>query len=158
AVTTGTLYFVSDTMSQYLENRTKEQWQFNYQRALRMSIFGLVATGPIFHYWYHLLDTTFPKKVMTHVIIKSGLDQLVCAPIFDAFFFVGMGVLERKSFAEIQQKLKDDWLHTYLVDCAVWPLCNIISFRYISNRQRVLFMNIINLGWAAFLSSQASPH
>ncbi|EFA82735.1 hypothetical protein PPL_04430 [Heterostelium album PN500] len=36
AITTGTLYFVSDTMSQYIENRGKTDWLFDYKRAMRI--------------------------------------------------------------------------------------------------------------------------
>ncbi|EGG14075.1 pmp22 family protein [Cavenderia fasciculata] len=160
AVTTGTLYFISDTISQHLENRKKasDEWKFDYVRAFKFSVFGFVITGPTFHFWYHILDTSFPKKVFSHVIIKAALDQIICAPIFDAVFFMGMGVLDGKSKEDIYTKLKNDWLRTYLVDCAVWPICNIVSFRYISNKQRVLFMNIVNIGWAAFLASINAGH
>eukprot|EP01133_Synstelium_polycarpum_P004342 gene4342-5070_t len=115
-------------MSQGLENRGKEvKVPFDYARAMRMSVFGFFATGPLFHYWYHLLDSSFPKKVMTHVVLKAGLDQLICAPIFDAFFFMGMGTLEGKSWQQIKDKLRQDWLKTYLVDCAVWPLSDFVQ-------------------------------
>eukprot|EP01132_Coremiostelium_polycephalum_P001473 gene1473-1858_t len=121
AFTSGTLYFISDTISQQIENLSKpkdERLSFQFGRSARMAIFGFFATGPIFHYWYHILDTTFPKKKFAHIIIKTALDQIVCAPIFDAFFFAGMGVLEGKNFTQIKEKIQKDWLTTYLVDCA----------------------------------------
>jgi len=161
AVTSGTLYFISDSISQGIENINKkdeDKQPFQWGRATRMAIFGFFVTGPTFHYWYNILDTSFPKKNTRHIIIKSVLDQIICAPIFDAVFFSGLGLLEFKSFDEIKEKLKKDWLFTYLVDCSVWPIFNIFSFKYIPNSQRVTMMNLFNIAWTAFLANTNYSH
>ncbi|KYQ91758.1 pmp22 family protein [Tieghemostelium lacteum] len=161
AATSGVLYFISDSISQYIENLQHEKEKrkpFQLDRALRMATFGFCMTGPVFHYWYLILDTKFPKKKTSHVLMKSALDQIICAPIFDAIFFIGMGVLERKSWEQIKEKLKKDWLYTYLVDCSVWPFFNIFSFKYIPNNQRVTVMNLFNISWTAFLAYTNNSH
>jgi len=170
AFTTMTLYGTADLFSQQIEffvvdrqnlklnkqgKKTKEietEHHYNWIRTLRMATFGFCVTGPAFHYWYKFLDTKFPTNAFRHVLYKAGIDQVFCAPVFNLGFFFGMGLLEGKKPSQINETLKSEFIAGYAVDCLIWPAANLISFRYISNRQRVLFMNCVNLIFAAMLS------
>ncbi|KAK5579772.1 hypothetical protein RB653_009458 [Dictyostelium firmibasis] len=158
ATTSGVLYFLSDSIVQGIEMKKDKDKKYDYMRSIRMTVFGFCVTGPLFHYWYQLLDKNFPKKSTKHVLIKCVIDQAVCSPIFNALFFSGMGFLEGKNTEQIKEKLKNDWLTTYISDCLVWPILNFVNFKYIQSVQRVTFMNICNIGWGAFLAKMNSSH
>ncbi|EGC38494.1 hypothetical protein DICPUDRAFT_28562 [Dictyostelium purpureum] len=164
AATSGTLYFLSDSLVQgieifsYKDKEGTERPKYKLDRSLRMAVFGFCVTGPVFHYWYNLLDKWYPKKTSRHIYIKMLIDQTTCAPIFNAVFFTGMGILEGKNLDQIKEKLKKDWWETYRADCMVWPIINFLNFKYISNHHRVNFMNCGNILWTAFLAKMNFSH
>ncbi|EAL62176.1 pmp22 family protein [Dictyostelium discoideum AX4] len=158
AVTSGFLYLISDSLVQGIELSRDKDKKYDFKRSMRMAVFGFAVTGPLFHYWFKYLDKHFPKKSYRHAFIKLTIDQVVCSPVFNFLFFSGMGILEGKSKDDIVEKLKKDWLTTYVSDCVVWPFINFVNFAYISSIHRVTFMNVCNIGWGAFLAKMNSSH
>ncbi len=62
--TAGVLFFAGDVLSQVIEHQQKtEPSKFEWDRALRMTLFGVIFFGPSSYYWYKWLDKTFsPAK------------------------------------------------------------------------------------------------
>lgn len=83
------------------------------------------------------------------------MDQLLWAPIFTCIFFAYLKATQGQWEAivpEIQQKL---W-PTLKVNWLVWPAAHIFNFRFVPDSQRVLYINLIAVGYNAFLSSMAA--
>lgn len=62
------------------------------------------------------------------------------------------GVLKGSKSDEIKEIVENEYLTTFAVDTAVWPIAQFINFRFVPGRFQALYVNFISLGWAAFLS------
>lgn len=49
-------------------------------------------------------------------------------------------------------KTKSVFLGVYMVDCAVWPLLQLVNFSFVPLRFQVLYVNVCNLAWNTFIS------
>ena len=68
-----------------------------------------------------------------------------------------MGVLKGDSPKEIKNLIEEEYVTTFAIDTAVWPIVQAINFRYVPARFQALYVNIISLGWAGFLSIVTNP-
>ncbi len=58
----------------------------------------------------HKLVAENEKEPLYSVLVKLGLDQLVFDPLVgNVFFYIAMGILERKSWIETKADLKKDF-------------------------------------------------
>jgi hypothetical protein len=77
----------------------------------RMFAVGL-SQGPPHHYWYLWLDRYIsPQKVG----LKILADQLLAAPFFAYTFFLGMGLLERKTVSQVNGEFVKKFPTVYVV-------------------------------------------
>ena|SRR3990167_2413902 len=174
AVTLSVLYSIGDICAQgieknFLKKETNEESKdqvekdniattstennnFNVNRVLRFGSFGLLIDAPILFWWYRLLDTKIPSTTSSAVIKKLALDQMLCAPFVYFLFFPFLGILKQHSYEQISEKIRKDFLKTYLFDCALWIPANLINFRYISPQYRVAYTGVITFFWTVYLA------
>lgn len=109
------------------------------------------ATFTINKWLINLLGTT---KLRTWKIIGFKLlaDTFIFDPIYLSIFFTSTSLMEGRSTMEITKKLKEDLLHTYLVDIAVWTPIQTINFRWIPVIYQPIVVQFCNIGWNAYLS------
>jgi hypothetical protein len=72
---------------------------------------------------------------------------------------------ERKTHIEWRTIAESTWAHTkevywptYAADCVVWPGLQWVNFTFVPLRFQVLYVNVCNLAWNAFLSFQSNKH
>ncbi|GAA6010779.1 hypothetical protein JCM10207_005838 [Rhodosporidiobolus poonsookiae] len=87
---------------------------------------------------------------------RVAADQLGMAPISLFIFLMSMSVLEGLNEEETWQKIKDNYWPILSVNWQVWPLLQLLNFRYIPLRYRVPFGSIMGIFWTAFLSYQTN--
>jgi hypothetical protein len=92
------------------------------------------------------------KEPLYSVLIKLGLDQLVLDPLMTLFFFVFMGVLDRKSWRETKDDMRKTYWLTQTSSWKMWPLVNFIMFRYVPENMQILFGNIVSFVWNIYRS------
>jgi len=68
-----------------------------------------------------------------------------------------MGLLKGSTKDEIEDMIEEEYVSTYLIDTAVWPAVQAINFRYVPARFQAIYVNVISLGWAGFLSIVTNP-
>lgn len=68
-----------------------------------------------------------------------------------------MGLLKGSSSTEIKELVEEEYVPTFLIDTAVWPIAQAINFRFVPARFQALYVNFISLGWAGFLSLVTNP-
>jgi hypothetical protein len=96
---------------------------------------------------------------LTTVFVKILLDQLLFSPT------VLFGYLSILAFAN--QQLFEEYKNTFrptsgkywqilFVNWRVWPIVNIINFRFVPVHLRVLFTNIVGYFWGIYLILQSS--
>jgi hypothetical protein len=92
------------------------------------------------------------KEPLSTVLIKLGLDQLVLDPVMTFFFYVFMGVLDRKSWREMREDMRKTYWLTQTSAWKMWPLVNFIMFRYVPEHMQILFGNVVSFIWNIYRS------
>ena len=57
--------------------------------------------------------------------------------------------------SEFRQKMENSFVSTFAADMCIWPLANVINFRYIPIHYRPTFVGVVQIGWQAYLSGVA---
>jgi protein Mpv17 len=151
-LTNGPLWGAGDAASQLLIED-----EFDWARCGRMALYGFAVAGPLYCWWYKYIDVLaapmLKRGAYTYLGYKVFLDQLVFEPPYLAQFFVTHSIMETGLDPEpIKKKLKDEYLHTFAVDCAIWPAVQFINFRFVPLHLQAVYVNVVSLGWAGFLS------
>jgi len=128
-------------------------------RLLRQASFGLLLAGPIGHLWYNTLDQyVLPKKAKSTpvVLLKMALDQLLWSPLFTVVFFSWLGLWQGQGLVDITATVQAKLLPTMLANWTLWPLAHLVNFKYVPSRQRILYVNVVNVLWNVYLSGMAN--
>ncbi|CAN8075910.1 unnamed protein product [Agarophyton chilense] len=156
-MTSFTGFLLGDLVAQAPDISSGKSW--DVRRTAKMGAFGLCLHGPIGHYWYSFLDRSIMTAAPTSapaVAAKTAIDQIFFAPIFTSMFFGAMKAMDGK-VDEVSGEVKEKLWPTMKVNWTVWPIAHIINFRFIPSSQRILYINTIQVGYNAFLSTmQAS--
>ncbi|XP_059405236.1 peroxisomal membrane protein 2-like [Carassius carassius] len=158
SVTSGILSALGNLLSQALEYRKSNKEnspkkKINVLGPLQFAVFGLFITGPVSHYFYHLLEVLFPNTVPYCLIKRLLLERLIFAPAFLLLFYVVMNALEGKTLADVQNKLKTSFWPAMKMNWKVWTPIQFININYVPVQFRVLFANLVALFWYAYLAS-----
>ncbi|KLO20399.1 hypothetical protein SCHPADRAFT_923568 [Schizopora paradoxa] len=83
---------------------------------------------------------------------RVAADQLFMAPIGLAIFIGSMGAMEGRSGAQISEKYADLYKPAILANWQVWPLAQVVNFRYMPLAYRVPFQSTCGIFWNLYLS------
>ncbi len=121
---------------------------FNYIRSLHMTCAGF-TTGLVSHYWYIYLDKFLGTRKNIFIITKKVLlDQIIFSPINLLVYFSTLGLCERSGVQRISDELiEKGFEQIYVVEWIVWPPMQFFNFYVLPLRYRILFDNIISLGF-----------
>eukprot|EP01094_Clydonella_sp_ATCC50884_P025807 TRINITY_DN6913_c0_g1_i2.p1 TRINITY_DN6913_c0_g1~~TRINITY_DN6913_c0_g1_i2.p1 ORF type:complete len:151 (-),score=38.68 TRINITY_DN6913_c0_g1_i2:450-902(-) len=120
--TGGMLWLLGDVISQRFEGKTFRE--MDPKRLGIMAVYGTVVAGPLYSVWYRVLERwTLPlaHSRWKHIGVKILADQFVFEIPYLAAFFTIINALEGKPFRSAVDKIKADYVSTYLTDWAVWP-------------------------------------
>jgi protein Mpv17 len=128
-------------------------------RTFRFFCFGF-GLGPFIGRWHLFLENTVPLRVLQgtgKVSLKAlskrvTADQLLMAPAGLIVFMGSMGVMEGRSREQIQQKYTDIFMPALIANWKVWPLAQLINFRYMPLLYRVPFQSTCSVFWTLYLS------
>ena len=67
-------------------------------------------------------------------------------------------LLLKKSFNEGVTDIKNKFLGIYVMDCAMWPMAQMINFSFVPQHLQAVYVNILNIGWNAFLCYSSQSH
>ncbi|GAA6061144.1 hypothetical protein JCM10212_001744 [Sporobolomyces blumeae] len=94
---------------------------------------------------------------LTALLKRVAADQVGMAPISLLIFLFSMSMLEGLDGEETQQKIKDNYWPILFVNWQVWPILQLINFRYVPLKYRVPFGSILGILWTGFLSFRTAP-
>ncbi|KAA0716729.1 Peroxisomal membrane protein 2 [Triplophysa tibetana] len=158
SVTSGILSSLGNLLSQALESsknskEKSEMKKINVLGPVHFAIYGFVITGPLSHYFYHLLEVLFPTTVPYCLVKRLLLERLIFAPAFLLLFYVVMNAFEGKTVGDLQKKLTTSYWSSLKMNWKVWTPFQFINISYIPVQFRVLFANIVALFWYAYLAT-----
>jgi protein Mpv17 len=146
-------FSVGDFLAQKFVSKSPE---FDYYRLARMASFGFLFHGTISHFFYNKLEDVIPGTTTIPIIKKVFTDQVLWAPIFTFVYLTWMGVTSGLSPAAVGEKIKTDLIKGVVGSWSVWPLVHAIGFKFVPLRQRLLYINCIQIGYNVFLSMLGS--
>ncbi|CAG9858047.1 unnamed protein product [Phyllotreta striolata] len=147
------LMLVGDLVQQEVEYRHKIlERRYDVARAARMFAVALILMGPLSHYYYTWLATTWPQRTPKVVAWKIVFDQVAVSPLNISVFFFGMSALEMKTAYEALEEFKDKFLDIYRADWCIWPPANLINFYIIPNKFQVIYVNLVTFFYSIVLS------
>ncbi|EIN13589.1 hypothetical protein PUNSTDRAFT_57419 [Punctularia strigosozonata HHB-11173 SS5] len=170
SVTNGILNSVGDAVAQLATQvvtgrRSEESMRYDFARTARFFVFGF-AMGPLIGKWNTILERRFPlRAIMPNdsggkagaVSIKAlgkrvAADQIIMAPIGLTAFIGSMGIMEGRNFAQIKDKYKDMFGPAVIANWQVWPLAQLVNFRFMPLPYRVPFQSTCGIFWTLYLS------
>jgi len=168
---TGFLTFsVGDVIAQKLEH--SEGKVVDFKRSLKLGVLGFVMNGFFLYRWFAYLDRVVGTcmKTKANVLYKVLADQVVYAPFAIIAYFsyatamktlggesspVAASAAEDPSASSFVDKMHNDFWPTFAADCSIWPLANVVNFRYVPLLYRATFTSVVTLIWQTYLSAVA---
>ncbi|KAL0394045.1 UNVERIFIED_CONTAM: protein sym-1 [Sesamum latifolium] len=136
------------------ENKAKLNWR----RVATTSLFGLGFVGPVGHFWYEGLDHFIRLQLKLQpnsfrfVGTKVAVDSIIFGPLDLLVFFTYMGFSLGKTASQVKEDVKRDFLPALVVEGGVWPILQVVNFRFVPVRYQLLYVNIFCLLDSCFLS------
>lgn len=156
AITGFATFSAGDILVQrYEKKRIRE---IDYLRSFELGLLGTVMNGFFLVSWYKYLDRVIGHSMTstTNVSLKVIADQVVFAPFSIVAFFGVSSVIRHFSYAQavdyFENKMRSNFWTTFLADCSVWPVVNVVTFRYITLAYRPAFTAVVQLMWQAYMS------
>jgi protein Mpv17 len=134
------------------EEETKPlPFSLDLPRAARMGLFGLLFYGPYQHWWYGLLDKSFPGRSTAAFASKVTLNQVALAPVVLAAVFA-WNLVPLGRGREWPAKVKKDLFPTMVNGWKFWVPAASVNFWAIPLEGQVAYMSACGLLWTAYLS------
>ncbi|TLD28655.1 hypothetical protein PspLS_03540 [Pyricularia sp. CBS 133598] len=149
SITTAVLFATGDiTAQQLVEKRGLEKHDF--VRTGRMFAYGGIIFGPAATTWFGILQRRVVlKNANATILARVAVDQSLFAPTFVGIFLSSMAILEGTS---PQEKLKSTYFTALTSNYMLWPFVQLVNFKFVPLHHRVLFVNVISIGWNCYLS------
>ncbi|SJX63256.1 related to SYM1-protein required for ethanol metabolism [Sporisorium reilianum f. sp. reilianum] len=143
--------------------------EWDWSRSGRFLAFN-VGMAPLLAEWNRFLEFRFPLRSSTPAGAAAGaastlgkvsvralanrvaMDQLLFAPIGLALFTGSMGFMERGSIDGVKAKFGEMYIPALLANWQLWPLVQLVNFRYMPLKYRVPFVSAVGILWNIGLS------
>lgn len=133
--------------------------KIDYKRSIQVGLLGMFMNGVFLYSWYSALDRIIGSSMKSNfgVISKVVADQFIYSPLaivaFFSFSILKLGKDMESSLLNIKDLIDKKFIKTYIADCAMWPLVNLITFKYISLCYRPSFTAMAQLVWQTYMST-----
>lgn len=181
SLTGGCLNALGDCVAQIAEGTLRdgtassEQHKYDLSRTFRFFCYG-ATISPFLGRWNAFLEKRFPLRALrttrrpnaagglvrppegttpvsfTALTKRVAADQLIMAPIGLTLFIGSMGMMEGRTRSQIKQKYQDLFGDALIANWKVWPLAQMINFRYMPLPYRVPFNQACGVLWTLYLS------
>lgn len=135
-----------------------KELKINWRRVATTSLFGFGFVGPVGHFWYEGLDRLIRHRLQLQpksfrfVAAKVAIDGIIFGPLDLLVFFSYMGFSTGKSVAQVKEDVKRDFLPALILEGGIWPIVQVVNFRFIPVRYQLLYVNFFCLLDSSFLS------
>jgi protein Mpv17 len=130
----------------------------DYTRTVQCASYGAFE-GPLSAVWYPYLDRLCNQyKVAARFgvwgapILKVFADEVLMDPPCLLMFYGYMNVCEGGTLETYEQKLRSEFVRSWLTGLAVWPVVLLGTFRYLPVYAQAPLINVCCVVWDGFLS------
>jgi protein Mpv17 len=146
SATSGSLFILGDIINQSLH---KNHHQHNWSQTIQFGAIGFLLHGPYFRYGFTLLEKYFPGKSIKPVLLKSIAGQLL---VFPPYVLLYLSITSYLNQLDPIETIKVQFPKIFVNAVLVWPIANMITFRFVPIQHRLLFVNLVGVGWNSYLS------
>lgn len=128
----------------------------NAKRMAIFGVYGLVITGPVFHWWYGFLEKVVGSRCSSQglaVVCKLALNQLALTPPFLLLTLAYLQYFQTLSVTKTSQMIRNTYAAALFTNWKVWTAAQAINFTVVPLDYRVLFGNLVALWWNIYLST-----
>lgn len=151
-ISTGVLCGLGDVLAQTID---PHQQKYQPGPTLRNMIYGFCVFGPIGHRLYPLLARINPFHSGTaNLATRVAVDQLLWSPIGVALYFSAIGLMERNTPDQLEDKFRRVYWQVLYTNWCVWPLFQALNFTLVPVPWRLTAVNVASVFWNCFLSWQ----
>ncbi|KAJ3127681.1 hypothetical protein HK100_009599 [Physocladia obscura] len=165
----GSFFFVGDVAAQLLAGPPKQAnaglataagqtlirfKDWDQERTLKMSLFGIGVNGWYFLTGFHILDRIFgPAKTLKVATTKAVVNQIMFSPPYlTAFLLYSAAFVRPEKGVDPWDTVVTKFPGLYATAWSVWPAVNVISFKFVPpGLARVAFMNATGLLWSSYM-------
>lgn len=161
------LWIAGDLLAQYSEHQLEKKEgnvesdkpKYNYRRTAECASYGAFFTGPLLAVWYPYLDRVCKRQNLTAryglwaaPIAKVLADEFLMDPPCLVAFYGYMNLCEGGNLATLENKLRNEFMTSWLTSLAVWPVVLLGTFRYLPVYAQAPLINVCCIIWDGFLS------
>ena len=133
-ISSGILWTSADYVTQRFVEKSEK---INMTRLYSTSAYGTIVAGPLFCWWYDILDRNTRHMVgivgpNRFILTKIALDQLLFEPFNLTIYYLSTNLFEGKTLLESLASLRRDFSTAFIADCLVWPIAQSINFKVCS--------------------------
>ena len=136
------LMCISDMTSQIFEGNG-----FDVKRNVKMTLLGGFTNGMCLTKWYRFIDVRFKGQIIPKILA----DQLIYSPLSISFFLITTNK-DNCSLNGYRSRVNERFIDIWKSDCFVWPVFNLINFKYIPVSKQPIFTSCVDLGWNTYMS------
>ncbi|VDL19780.1 unnamed protein product [Hymenolepis diminuta] len=148
----GGTSFVADVTSQYICCDKEKKFHIECERVCAFTATSLVL-APAVHHWYIFLDNIAVGTSATAIAKKLAYDSLIFSPLYILLFYCCQSVFERKQCSECFYKLHTNGPILWISESFSWIPIQIVNFRLVPLRYRVLYDNVVSFCFDTLYSS-----
>jgi protein Mpv17 len=87
------------------------------------------------------------KSANLQMVARVAFDQLAFAPVGIAAFFSAMTLMEG---GDVKKKLESTWWDALKANWNIWPVVQVINFRFVPLAMRIVVVNLVSIGKLTF--------
>ncbi|CAG9840653.1 unnamed protein product [Diabrotica balteata] len=148
---TGLLYGCSDVLAQRFVEKAPLT-NIDTRRCLIFATAGAIYTGPIVTLWYRLLARKIGTTGNLVTIKKVIIDQFVFVPFFHFGLLTTLNTLHGHNIKVLNDQLRLKYLDILFASVRLWPIVQLINFRFTPLNYQVLVSQSIALFWNVYIS------
>mmetsp|Transcript_64754 Transcript_64754/g.180190 ORF Transcript_64754/g.180190 Transcript_64754/m.180190 type:complete len:228 (+) Transcript_64754:2-685(+) len=157
-VMSGSINATSETLRHFLVAGTLRSLP-NPSNLGRQFLLGSCLVAPIATAWFTNLERVFrgwnPAQPAT-VLCKTACEQALFGPFLNTCFMVVQGMLEKRRLPEILKDIQQKFWEVQRANMCVWGPANLVSYKFVPPRLRILFANFVAVFWMLFLTLKTS--
>eukprot|EP00746_Dinoflagellata_sp_MGD_P075448 gnl/MRDRNA2_/MRDRNA2_30362_c0_seq1.p1 gnl/MRDRNA2_/MRDRNA2_30362_c0~~gnl/MRDRNA2_/MRDRNA2_30362_c0_seq1.p1 ORF type:complete len:198 (+),score=20.06 gnl/MRDRNA2_/MRDRNA2_30362_c0_seq1:146-739(+) len=125
----------------------------------RRFVLGFALVGPLATTNIRFLERIFISwegAKFTTVAAKAFVEQLTYSPLINGLYIFWVGILQGRTLSQAYKDVRTDLMDVWRADNICWIPANLISYRFVPVKFRVLFSRIVSILWYLYVFHKTS--